>query len=90
MSEFDLEEPLTSTARPRKGVNYDTLKIYTHAHGSKTMNLVINMDHDDDWILDLDDNTRTLVDYGIANETELSIFNREEYEKFKANPEEKW
>ncbi|ESX01067.1 hypothetical protein HPODL_05154 [Ogataea parapolymorpha DL-1] len=80
----------TGALRPYRGVNYDTLKIYTHAHGSKTMNLVINMEHDDDWILDLEDNTKTLVDYGIANETELSIFNRAEYEKFKANPEEKW
>ncbi|KAH3661967.1 hypothetical protein OGAPHI_006146 [Ogataea philodendri] len=128
MSEFDLEEPLTSTARPCKNVknhvfphvdlvnttprqlfdmiintinttgalrayrnvNYDTLKIYTHAHGSKTMNLVINMEHDEDWVLDLKDDTKKLTNYDIANETELSIFNWSDYEKFKADPQEKW
>ncbi|CCH43015.1 hypothetical protein BN7_2562 [Wickerhamomyces ciferrii] len=39
--------------RPYRTVNYDSLKIYTHAHGSKTMNLVINFEHDEDWFLDL-------------------------------------
>lgn len=39
--------------RPYRNVQYDSLKIYTHAHGSKTMNLVINFEHDEDWSLDL-------------------------------------
>lgn len=39
--------------RPYRNVVYDSLKIYTHAHGSKTMNLVINFEHDEDWFLDL-------------------------------------
>lgn len=45
----------TGSLRPYRNVEYDTLKIYTHAHGSKTMNLVINLDHDD-WVLDLNSN----------------------------------
>ncbi|RSH89455.1 hypothetical protein EHS25_002004 [Saitozyma podzolica] len=65
----------------------DTLKLYTVAHGHKTTNLIINLDHDE-WILsDLD---KTLAEIGAENETELSFFNRQAYEAFKANPEVKW
>ncbi|AMD22980.1 HHR211Wp [Eremothecium sinecaudum] len=76
--------------KPFRSVKYDTIKIYTHAHGSKTVNLVINFDHDEDWCLKIEDEVKTLEKYGIKNETELSIYNRNEYEEFKANPEEKW
>lgn len=78
----------TSALRPYRTTEFDTLKIYTKAHGSKTMNLVINFEHDDDWIMS--DLSRTLADYGVENETEISVFNREAYEEFKKNPEEKW
>ncbi|GFZ44676.1 UPF0538 protein [Saitozyma sp. JCM 24511] len=65
----------------------DTLKLYTVAHGHKTTNLIINLDHDE-WILsDLD---KTLAEIGAENETELSFFDRQAYEAFKANPEVKW
>lgn len=74
--------------RPYRTCQLDTLKIYTHAHGTKTINLVINMDHED-WILDLDSD-RPLADFGVENETELSVFNRDDYEAYKANPEDKW
>jgi len=63
------------------------VKLYTKAHGAKTTNLIINLDHDD-WILD--DNSKLLVDVGFENETEVSLFNRELYEEFKANPETRW
>lgn len=77
--------------RPYRNVDYDTLKIYTHAHATKTMNLVINMDHDDDWVLDLSQgNNKHLVDYGIENETEISIFKMDDYKQYKANPVDKW
>lgn len=79
----------------------DTLKLYTKAHGSKTTNLIINLDHPD-WILD-DKNlqalaaqegktkqTTTLAEIGIENETELSFFNRQAYEDFLSNPNTKW
>lgn len=75
--------------RPFRNVNFDTIKIYTHAHGTKTINLVINMDHDDDWVLDLD-SPKKLVDYGIENETELSVYNLAEYEAYKQDPVDKW
>ena len=39
----------------------DTLKKYTVAHGHKTTNLIINLDHDE-WILD--DLSKVLVDVG--------------------------
>ncbi|OCF33131.1 hypothetical protein I316_05176 [Kwoniella heveanensis BCC8398] len=62
------------------------MKLYTVAHGHKTTNLIINLDHDE-WILDP---TAILKDIGAENETEISFFNREAYESFKANPEIKW
>lgn len=54
------------------------------------MNLVINMEHDEDWVLDLNDDTRKLVDYDIENETELSIYKLSDYLEYKANPVDKW
>jgi hypothetical protein len=77
-----------SVFKAYRNVDLDTIKIYTKAHGSKTMNLVINFDHDDDWVLD--DADKTLEQYGLENETELSVFNRQAYLEFKKNPEEKW
>jgi hypothetical protein len=59
------------------------MKLYNQAHSSKTTNLIINLDHDD-WILD--DEDKLLVDLGFKNETEVSFFNREAYEKFKIDP----
>lgn len=44
----------------------DCLKLYTKAHGSKTTNLIINLDHDD-WILD--DDSVTLVSVGMGVST---------------------
>lgn len=76
--------------RPFRNVKFDTIKIYTHAHGTKTINLVINLDHDDDWVLDLSNEVKKLIDYGIENETELSVYNLEDYEYYKKNPEDKW
>ncbi|CCK72802.1 Aim29p KNAG_0L01830 [Huiozyma naganishii CBS 8797] len=77
--------------RPFRSVDYDTLKIYTHAHRSKTVNLVINFDHDDDWIIDTrDPQGKKLCEYDIENETEISMYKLEDYQKFKENPEEKW
>lgn len=77
--------------RPFRTIKYDTMKIYTHAHGSKTVNLVINFTHDDDWVIDtIDPNGKKLFEYGIENETEISLFNEENYLSYKANPEEKW
>lgn len=83
--------------KPYRGINYDTIKIYTHAHGTKSMNLVINLEHDIDdtvngsWVLDLSEESgKKLSDYDIGNETELSIFNNDDYLKYKSNPEDKW
>lgn len=41
----------------------DCLKLYTKAHGSKTTNLIINLDHDE-WILD--DDSVTLASVGMG------------------------
>ncbi|EPS97363.1 hypothetical protein FOMPIDRAFT_1032052 [Fomitopsis schrenkii] len=73
--------------KPYRNLVLDTLKLYTKAHGAKTTNLIINLDHDD-WILS--DDSKTLADYGCENETEVSFFNHEMYEQFKLHPETKW
>jgi len=73
--------------RPYRNAVLDTLKLYTKAHGAKTTNLIINLDHDE-WILD--DDSKILTYAGFENETEVSFFSREAYEKFKLNPEIRW
>lgn len=71
---------------------FDFLKVYNHAQRTKSLNLVVNFDHDDDsrWILDIEDGEKKLCDYDIGNETEISMFILADYLKFKENPEEKW
>lgn len=54
----------TGALRPYRNVDLDTLKIYTKAHGSKTMNLVINFENDENWILT--DPNKTLLQYGVG------------------------
>lgn len=73
--------------KPYRTAHFDTLKLYTKAHGAKTTNLIINLDHDE-WILD--DDSKSLSDYGFENETEVSFFDRGLFEKFKLNPETRW
>lgn len=85
------DSPLEIKTRPGwkvyKGVQLDTLKLYTHAHGSKTTNLIINLDHQE-WILA--DPAALLQTLDIQNETELSFFNRADYDSFLEDPTEKW
>ncbi|KDR81344.1 hypothetical protein GALMADRAFT_221202 [Galerina marginata CBS 339.88] len=73
--------------KPYRTVSLDTLKLYTRAHGAKTSNLIINLDHDE-WILSNDEDT--LADLGFENETEVSFFNSTDYKEFKVNPETSW
>ncbi|KAK6204402.1 uncharacterized protein RJT21DRAFT_116817 [Scheffersomyces amazonensis] len=84
----------TGGLRPYRSVEYDTIKIYTKAHGSKSMNLVINFEEDEEWVLingvDKKGEDKSLWDLGVENETELSVFKWEDYVAYKANPEEKW
>lgn len=86
----------TGGLRPYRNVLYDTIKVYTHAHGSKSMNLVINFNDDERDILVCEDDEnkvckeKSLWDLGVENETEVSIFNYKAYLEYKANPEEKW
>ncbi|KAJ3049968.1 hypothetical protein HK097_009059 [Rhizophlyctis rosea] len=76
----------TTGFKPYLNNNFDTMKTYTKAFGSKTTNLIINLDHDE-WILD---DAKSLASQGIENETEISYFNRALYEQYKQNPEVKW
>jgi len=88
LKEIAREKIQTNSAwKPYRTVNLDTVKLYMKAHGAKTTNLIINLDHDD-WILD--DDTKTLAELNFENETEVSLFNRDSYEAFKLNPETRW
>lgn len=78
------ENPIYESYR---SIPFDTLKIYAHPQATKTANRVINLDHEE-WIL-INPN-ETLESAGIEHETEISFFYRQDYEKFKTNPEEKW
>nr|GAT61277.1 predicted protein [Mycena chlorophos]GAT61278.1 predicted protein [Mycena chlorophos] len=73
--------------KPFRNVALDTMKLYTQAHGAKTTNLIINLDHDE-WILN--DDEQLLADAGFQNETEVSFFNYQLYNEFKANPQTSW
>lgn len=79
----------------------DTVKLYTRAHGAKTTNLIINLDHPDYILANEGVDGPSLADLGIGgclaeavlttdNETELSLFNRREYEAFLEHPETRW
>lgn len=70
-----------------KGCELDTFKLYTHAHGSKTTNLIINLDHDD-WVFK--DTKATLASLNVEHESEVSFFNYSAYLAFLADPTEKW
>ncbi|KAI8970610.1 hypothetical protein BDB01DRAFT_845373 [Pilobolus umbonatus] len=63
----------------------NTLKVYTLAHGHKTMNLIINVEDDDKLILH--DDEAVLAWQGIENETEISFFYGKDYEEFKKHPD---
>jgi len=73
--------------KPFRTVILDTLKLYTRAHGAKTSNLIINLDHEE---LILTNDDAYLADLGFENETEVSFFNKDTYEAFKVHPETKW
>lgn len=77
--------------RPYRTVDFNAAKVYSHAHLTKTQNLSINLDHDEDphWFVSHASDT-PLSELGVMNETEISVFNEEAYEQFRANPVQKW
>lgn len=81
---------VTGGFRPYRTVEFNGVKIYTHAHLTKTQNLSINLDHDD-WILSEPSKiNKPLAELDVKNESELSVFNKQAYDEFKANPIQKW
>ncbi|XBW36670.1 hypothetical protein QEN19_002244 [Hanseniaspora menglaensis] len=82
----------TGAFLPFRKTNFDFLKVYNHAQRTKSLNLVINFDHDDDsnWILDINNTDKKLSEYDIGNETEISMFVFQDYLKFKEIPEDQW
>ncbi|KAF3905549.1 hypothetical protein AA313_de0204749 [Arthrobotrys entomopaga] len=68
-------------------VHKDSMKLYTKAQGTKTQNLIINLDKPE-WMFD--DDSKTLAEMGCEHETEVSFFNMEAYEDYRSNPVNKW
>ncbi|KAF3087308.1 hypothetical protein TWF569_001022 [Orbilia oligospora] len=73
--------------KPYQNVELDSMKLYTKAHGTKTQNLIINLDRPD-WMFD--DDSKTLAEVGCEHETEVSFFNRTAYDEYLADPVNKW
>lgn len=71
--------------RAFKSHAFDAMKLYVKKHGSKTSNLIINID---DTLLLQDE--KTLAECGLGNEDEISFFNLKEYDEFKLDPQVKW
>ncbi|XP_053184079.1 UPF0538 protein C2orf76 homolog [Scomber japonicus] len=72
---------------PFKKYAYDTMKIIHQAHGAKTNELVMSLEDDEKLILQ---EGLTLRAAGIANETEVAFFRKEDYGLYKANPHTAW
>ncbi|KAK5861622.1 hypothetical protein PBY51_023004 [Eleginops maclovinus] len=72
---------------PFRKYAYDTMKIIHQAHGAKTNELVMSLEDDEKLILQ---KGQTLQAAGIANETEVAFFRKEDYGLFKANPQTAW
>ncbi|KAI8610409.1 hypothetical protein BC830DRAFT_1069867 [Chytriomyces sp. MP71] len=78
--------------KPYRNVEFDTFKLYMVAHGAKTQNLIINLNHDEDWIMD---SSLPLAKQdprmgAFEHECEISYFNKASYEAYKEHPENKW
>ena len=63
---------------------YDGLKIEHQAHGSKTSDPVINKEADEQLFLVPGS---TLRAQGVKNETEISMFNKNDYFEYKTGPD---
>ncbi|EPS38409.1 hypothetical protein H072_7861 [Dactylellina haptotyla CBS 200.50] len=73
--------------KPYQNVEFDSMKLYTKAQGTKNQNLIINMDHPE-WMFD--DDSKTLAEMGCGHETEVSFFNKDAYEEYVKDPVNKW
>ncbi|KAL3969397.1 hypothetical protein ACER0C_027194 [Sarotherodon galilaeus] len=72
---------------PFRKYSYDTMKIIHQAHGAKTNELVMSLDDDETLILQ---EGQTLRAAGVAHETEVAFFRKEDYSLYKANPQTAW
>ncbi|XP_029314244.1 UPF0538 protein C2orf76 homolog [Cottoperca gobio] len=72
---------------PFKKYAYDTMKIIHQAHGAKTNELVMSLEDDEKLVLPAG---LTLRAAGVAHETEMAFFRKEDYGLYKANPQTAW
>ena len=74
--------------KPIASGKYDTLKLYAQPQGAKCNNPIINVGGDE--FLIITDGERPLSELGVRHETELSLFNWEDYKQYQLNPVSKW
>lgn len=74
----------TSLPPPFRKFGYDSMKIEHQAHGSKTSDPVINTEKDEQLFLV---SGVTLEHQGVKNETEISLFKKEDYVDYKQGPQ---
>jgi len=74
----------SSLPPPFRKFAYDCLKIEHQAHGSKTSDPVINTEDDEKLLLKPG---ITLDQQGVKEETEISLFKKEDYYEYKAGPQ---
>lgn len=77
----------TNGLKPYHNNNFNVMKLYVKAHGSKTTNLVINLGNDEEKVLN---DNKTLKELDIEDETEISYFNLDLYNEYLKNPNIKW
>ena len=67
---------------------YNTLKLYMQPHGAKPNNTIINVGKDEELLLR--DWSVPLATCNVGNETELSLFNQDDYQTYLLDPTQKW
>ena len=72
-----------------RNCSFDAFKIYSQPFQAKSNNLAINI-NDDSSLIQPISSTMSLHLFGITNETEISLFNNEEYKEFSINPKIEW
>ena len=73
---------------PFRKFAYDTLKIEHQAHGAKSNDPLINKEGDESLILA--DDSRSLAESGVKDETTITFFKLDDYMKYKENPTLVW
>ncbi|XP_011403543.1 PREDICTED: UPF0538 protein C2orf76 homolog [Amphimedon queenslandica] len=71
---------------PFRKHQFNCMKINSYAHGHKSNDTAITLGRNE-WILDP---SKTILESNIRNETEISYFNKSDYERYESHPQLLW